>query len=513
MNRTASPHASRRDSGYVLVAMMALIAAMLGTGAAFMQWASDEAQQSQQTEAGMQAYYLAQAGIIETGLNWLNQQQAGLLPSAQQTLGGGTIPGVGDYKDVIVTPVFGTIADPNNFSYSEKYRITAIGEVKAPWWNNSGDPEEKKVQRKAVLYVQVRSFVDYMYLTNYETSISFPGDLVKFFGRDTLWGRTHSNDWIATQNVGGLPVFYDIVSTTKPSFHAISPNPAGQFLGGAPRFNAPQVLLPELADPIRLGAMGNGTFYHEEHMEWRGEINGSVATFFYYPEGTEFDPLNPPNNYQVDCGATPKPCVFIDGKLDLKGEMTASGCEITVGCSEDIRLIDDVMLIGTNRTNGDLPAAALGPDGSIIGIVGEQWIYIANTWENGRENRTGTTADHADIVITAAFVALRGSFQLEQMNDDGDNYTGPSPDERGNIVLTGSNTQYNRGYVHRSNNGGTGYNKVYHYDQRFRYKRPPCFLGATDELGRALFNMTQWGQASEDPIDLNNDPPARVRYN
>lgn len=513
MNRTANPFASRRDSGYVLVAMMALIAAMLGTGAAFMQWATDEAQQSQQTEAGMQAYYVAQAGIIESGMNWLNQQQAGLLPRSEQRLGDGAVPDVGFYRDVRVTPVFGTVSDPNNFSYSEKYRITAIGEVKVPWWDSEGGTEEKVVRRKAVLYVQVRSFVDYMYLTQNETSITFPGDIIRFFGRDTLWGRTHSNDYIATQNVNGLPVFFDIVSTTKESFHPSSPNPAGQFRGGAPRFNAPQVLLPELAEPIRNGANENGTFYTEPGMEWRGVIEGSVATFYYYPEGTEFDPLNPPNNYQVNCASEPKPCVFINGKLDLMGVMDAQFCEITIGCSEDIRLIDDVMLAGTNTTLGTLPAAANTPQGSVIGIVGEKWIYIANTWENGRENRTGTTTDHADIVITAALVALRGSFQLEQMNDAGDNYIGPSPDERGNIVLTGSNTQYNRGYVHRSNNNGTGYNKVYHYDNRFRFRRPPCFLGATDELGRALFNMTQWGQASEDPIDLNNDPPARVRYN
>lgn len=513
MNRTAYQHANRRDGGYVLVAMMALIAALLGTGAAFMQWASDEAQQSQKAEAAMQAYYVAQTGVIEKGLDWLNHQQAGILPRTDQPLGGGSVPGVGRYRDVLVAPVFGSLADPNNFSFSEKYRISAVGEVDVPWWDSDGDAEMDTVERKAVMYVQVRSFVDYMYLTNYETSITFPGDIIRFFGRDTLWGRTHSNDWIATQNVNGLPVFYDIVSTTKPSFHPSSPNPAGQFRGGPPRFNAAPVLLPELADPIRAGATAQGRFYFEEGMEWRGVIDGTQAIFYYYPEGTEFDTIVPPPNYTVDCAAEPPPCVFIDGKLDLKGVMDPVNCEITIGCSQDIRLIDDVMLSGTNPVNGDLPAAAMGSNGSIIGIVSEKWILIANTWENGRENRTGQTADHADIVITAAFVALRGSFQFEQMNDVGDNYIGPNPDERGNIVLTGSNTQWNRGYVHRSNNGGTGYNKVYHYDFRFKYRRPPCFLGATDDLGRALFNIVQWGQASEDPVDMNRTPPLRVRYN
>ncbi|MBL0059974.1 MAG: hypothetical protein IPP40_00340 [bacterium] len=166
------------------------------------------------------------------------------------------------------------------------------------------------------------------------------------------------------------------------------------------------------------------------------------------------------------------------------------------------------MLEGTNMTNGELRDNA----SSIIGIVSEQWIYIANTWENGRENKTGTPPNNHDIVITAAIVSLRGSFQLEQMNDVNDPYISPTnPDERGNIVMTGSITQWRRGYVHRSNRGGTGYNKVYHYDNRFGYRRPPCFLGASDEDGRVLLNMVQWGQASEDPIDVAAQ--RRVRYN
>lgn len=171
-------------------------------------------------------------------------------------------------------------------------------------------------------------------------------------------------------------------------------------------------------------------------------------------------------------------------------------------------LIDNIMLEGTNQTTGELAAEAT----SIIGIVSEQWIYIANTWQNGRQNRTGPPPNNRDIVITAAVVSLRGSFQLEQMNDVGDPYISPIlPDERGNIVLTGSITQWRRGYVHRSNGGGTGYNKVYHYDNRFQYQRPPCFLGATDDDGRVLLNMVQWGQASEDPVDIANN--RRLRYN
>lgn len=497
MIRTSQHTATRRDGGYVLVAMMALVASLLGTGIAFMQWATDEAVQGQHAHARMQAYYVAQAGVIEQGLTWLNQQQAGLLPRTETRLGDGVIPGVGRYKDVRVSPVFGSVDDNSNFSFDEKFRIQAYGIVDSPW-------EERDAKRdtvKAVLYVQVRSFVDYLYLTNYETSATFPGDVVRFFGRDTLWGRVHSNDWIATQNYGGLPVAFDIVSTTKPSFRAGSPNPAFDFRGGPPRFNAPQVRMPELAESIR----NNADYYlSATGEEWYCSINGGHARFYHWPIGTELDTLDAPF---VEVNCSPSACVFVDGKLDMRGVMNATGCKLTVGCSQDIRLIDNVMLQGTNPITGQLPANALGPNGSIIGIVSEQWIYIANTWQNGRENQ----AQGSDIVLTAAIVSLRGSFQLEQMNDVNDPYIGPAPDERGEIVMTGSITQWRRGYVHRSNRGGTGYNKVYHYDSRFRYMRPPCFLGATDDDGRVLLNMVQWGQASEDPVDVAAN--RRLRYN
>ncbi|MCC6477518.1 hypothetical protein IT157_10735 [bacterium] len=506
MIRTQDTPQARRDGGYIMIAMTALVATLLGTGIAFMQWASDEVEQTHHSEAAMQAFYLAQSGIIEKGLAWLEGQQAGLLPRTETILGDGEVRGVGRYRDVRISPVFGSLQDPNNFSFLEKFKITAYGEVEAPWWDEGGNIDAKKVVRKAVLYVQVRSFSDYMYLTDVETSLTFPGDVVRFWGRDTLWGRTHSNDWIATQNVNGLPVFYDIVSTTKPSFRPGSPNPAGQFLGGAPYFNAPYVVLPALAEPIREGAASEGHFYEVVGHEWRAFVNGANLQLYHWPEGTPFDPAVAT---MIPISLGDWPCVFVNnGRMEVLGVMSASNMGLTLGCSDDIRIIDDLMFQGTNMTNGTLPPAC----SSMLGLVGESWIYIANTWENGREGCTGTTPDHCHIVITAALVVLGSSFQFEQMNDVFDPYISPvAPDNRGNIVMTGSITQRYRGYVHRSNLGDTGYGKVYHYDYRFLSQRPPCFLGAEDDEGRALFNITQWGQASEDPVDVARG--RRVRYN
>ncbi|MBK6765248.1 MAG: T9SS type A sorting domain-containing protein [bacterium] len=197
-------------------------------------------------------------------------------------------------------------------------------------------------------------------------------------------------------------------------------------------------------------------------MEWRGVLDSMTLALYYYPTESTFDSLNPPPHHTVDLSQESRVVVFVDGRLALRGEIATQDVELIVGCSANIRLIDDVMIAGTDMVHGTIP----GNSSSRLAIASEGDIIIADTWENGRANRTGPMADHADIVITALIFALGGSFTFEDMNDVGDNYIGPVPDERGNIVMTGGVTQSRRGYVHRSNNGGTGYNKVYHYDGR-----------------------------------------------
>jgi len=130
----------------------------------------------------------------------------------------------------------------------------------------------------------------------------------------------------------------------------------------------------------------------------------------------------------------------------------------------------------------------------MLGLISEQKIVIKDTYANGRaDSQAGS-----DITITAALVALGESFTFEHQNDTDDTYrfcTGDnagSDDERGIIRLRGSVTQHRRGYVHRSNCGGTGYEKDYVYDNRLRNTAPPCFIEAVDENGSGLFDIVQW---------------------
>jgi hypothetical protein len=196
-------------------------------------------------------------------------------------------------------------------------------------------------------------------------------------------------------------------------------------------------------------------------------------------------------------------CVFVDGPLSLAGLVQGSW---TVGCSKDIYLIDDIRYTCLNLNTYLVPSDC----NDYLGLVSETRVIIANTWANGRENQF----QGQDIIINAAIVALgdtTGSFTFDQQNDTWDAYIGPSPDERGQIHLNGSVTQRFRGYVHRSNRGGTGYLKDYKYDYRFLTQRPPCFMDAVDQSGRALFDIVQWGQAVENPTDIRDNK--RVLYN
>jgi len=321
-----------------------------------------------------------------------------------------------------------------------------------------------------MLGTQLFAMDNFFWLTQFETSQQFPGDISRFFGRDTLWGPVHSNDWIATQNVGGLPTSYVRVTTSKPNFRAGSPNPAMHFLGGAPVFNAREIPFPASLIYLRQTAQAQNQFLIVEGHEWYGSVNGDQVRFYHYPEGTARDTTT---DEFVDLALNSfRTVIFVDGRLDLRGVLAVQGCQLLLGCSQDIRLVDNLMIEGTNTTNGSLPAGVT----SRIAIASEHNIVVANTWENGRENKTGTPPNNRDIVVTGYIFAIGGSFQFEQMNDVNDPYISPTnPDERGNLVMTGGITQYYRGYVHRSNRGGTGYNKVYHYDERNRRWRTGVF--------------------------------------
>jgi hypothetical protein len=234
-------------------------------------------------------------------------------------------------------------------------------------------------------------------------------------------------------------------------------------------------------------------------------------------------PLDSTDVWDVQIPTTERMCIFSDGPLEIRGHFSG---QVTIGSAADIRLIDDIVYDDAQFPEG----RPTNPEQSrnLLGIVSEGNVVVANTIENGRNNSSGrglaeTRRQVSSITITAAIVALGESFTFEQQNDPNTGYLcivpcgctpdgrGGGPDDRGTIYLYGSLTQMRRGYVHRSNCSSTGYLKHYRYDKRFLTSRPPCFFDISDEDGRALFNVVQWGQGYEFPPDVEHSNV--VRYN
>jgi hypothetical protein len=497
----------RTEGGFVLVAAMALIAVLLATAVAYTRWSTDESLQSADAAAGMQAYYLGQMGIVERGFMWLRTQPAGELPNTEIVLPGRQVPDFGSYSTVTIR-YLPSYQEGNFWALQRRFRISSVGTVRIPVFHN-GRNDYKDVKRMAVLYVEVRNFVDYMYLSDNE--LTRQGERISFWSWDTLQGRVHSNSEIAIMQ---SPVFYDQVSTTACDFFrgtGYSP----RFLGPPPIFRAAKVEIPELADSLREGAAGQGHFYDYPGETVRAVFSGANVTFYRWTTGTPFDSTV---QWDVDIAQQPPgTCIFVNGPLEIKG--TVHGL-VTIGSAGTLRIMDDIKyaegLVGAVG-GWYIPDDQLANYNNVLGIVSEGDVKVANTPENGRENSAGpgqnqTNPNRTSVVITAAIVALGESFTFENQNDPDSGYVSTSsPDNRGTIYLFGSVTQKRRGYVHRTNNGSTGYAKQYLYDRRLRTHRPPCFFSVTDEHGHALFNVVQWGQGVEYPpaVQAGNV----VRYN
>jgi hypothetical protein len=513
-NQTNRPQG--RQSGFVLPAVMALVAVLLATGIAFMRWSTDEAFQSREVKAAMQAYYLGQMGIVEEGFTYLRGLQESSLPLGETILPGKIVQGVGRYSETRIVRLTSGEGAGDFWAQDRRYRISCIGLVQVPFFSN-GVATYKNVQRKAVMYVEVRSFADYMYLTDKEMT-NF-GDRIKFFNGDTLDGRVHSNSEIAIMQ---RPVFTDLVSTTEEDFwQGAGYNP--DFRGPPPFFRAPKVEIPSVAERLRGGAAAQGNFFSFPGKSYFARFSPGQVIMAKWDTGTPPDTMT--DRWSISINQ--KTCIFTTGPLDICGIVQG---EVTIGSEQVVRIVDDIRYQDVD--NYGRWTSSAGTHANFLGIVSENDVKVANTIANGRNNSSGgglgqTNQTLTSCVITAAIVALGESFTFEEQNDPDSGYVcitpcgctpngaGGGPDDRGYLYILGSVTQMRRGYVHRSTCSSTGYLKSYHYDQRLKNHRPPCFLDATDESGRALFNLVQWGQGREWRPDEKGrgDNFKPVRYN
>lgn len=467
------------DEGNILIMSVVITALLVATGLGYMKWAADERWDSAYEEATVQAYFLAQRGVIEQGLQFLRTREPGDLPQGTVLLPSAVVPDVGLYYDTKVRRVV-SLGGGSVFQRSDTYDVYSTG--RTTFVNHKlGNREygrDIRVERTATMRARLRSFANYMYLTNLEKT-SF-NEIIWFWTPDTLYGRTHSNDFIGLKY---SPHFYGPISTSQDRFLEYQASP---YFFYDPQFSVPPVYFPTEATSIRNAAnpwvdSRNGTM-----MTWikmRGEAGIDI---FQYPLGTpQADSLiahiNPPN-WQA---------MFVDGECEIEGDLAGT---LTIGSRGNMWLVDNVRYVGANRYTGMFDEEGMI---NMLGLVSEANIIIKDNWVNGREDGVEVApGDHNrhSIVINAGMVALGESFTFEHQNDDWELYQGPTPDERGYIYLKGAVTQWRRGYVHRSNHVGTGYGKSYNYDFRFDRRPPPYYLEATDESGHGLFDIISWGE-------------------
>ena len=465
-----------QDEGNILILSVVMVALLIASGMGYMKWAVNERWDSAFEEATVQAYFLAQTGLIEKGLQYLRTREPQDLPQGTVVLTPGYIPGVGSYHSAYIRRVT-ELSGGSVFQRTDTYDVFATG--RAEFVNHElgskqyGD--KVPVDRTATMRTRLRSFANYMYLTKYEKTIY--DEVIWFWEQDTLYGRVHSNDYIGLLR---RPVFYGPVSTSQDRFIERNANPYFEY---DPMFNVAPVYFPETANSIRNAAASSGKFISSRDGQFMTRLILSEIEIlaYQYPMGTPFSFEEAHVVFRQDNPVWD--AIFVDGEVEIYGTMR--GC-LTIGSAGNMWLIDNIQYFGSDP-DGQFEEESMF---SILGLVSEKNIIIKDTFANGRANQT----QGASIVITAGMVALGESFTFENQNDDWDLYQGPTPDERGTIHLKGAVTQVRRGYVHRSNHIGTGYGKDYHYDFRFDRRPPPYYLEAVDENGHGLFDIVSWGE-------------------
>jgi hypothetical protein len=478
------------DDGNILIMAVVIVGLLVATGLGYMQWSSDERYDSAYEEATIQAFFLAQTGLIEQGLTFLRTREPTDLPQGTVLLPSGVVPNVGIHYNNRVSRVM-ALGSGNVFQRTDTYDLYSTGRTEFANQHiaNRDFGRPKKVERTATMRARLRSFANYMYLTNIEQT-QFD-EIIWFWTPDTLWGRTHSNDFIGLKY---SPTFFGPVSTCKDRF--IYNQPGNIHFEYPPMFNVPPVYFPTTATSIRRAANPFISDHSGRFMTWLRMRGAAGIDVFQYPLGLApreslIAHLNPPN-WQA---------MFIDGQCEIEGVLSGT---LTIGSAGDMWLIDDIRYDGSNVRTGffgdDTPME--GGMVNMLGLVSEKNVIIADNNKNGKADGIHVSPNdwgRHSIAINAGIVALGESFTFQHQNDDFEAYQGPTPDERGWIYLKGAVTQWRRGYVHRSNHGtgqgnGTGYGKAYHYDFRFDRRPPPYYLEALDENGHGLFDIVSWGE-------------------
>ena len=320
------------------------------------------------------------------------------------------------------------------------------------------------------IYLQARPLSFYSYVTNFETTPF--NEIIWFWMPDTLFGWTHSNDYIGLKY---SPHFYGPISTSQDRFIYYQADPYFEY---EPIFNAPPVYFPrnythlyDRADPVIED--------HGGHFMTRVFLQGEDGIRIYQHRRG----IDAQDSLIETLGVPDQQIIFVDGQVEVHGVLVGT---LTIVSTGNMWLMDNIIYEGADPCNSWFEEDETD---HFLGLVSERNIIIKDNTVNGRGdgwNQARDDFEQHSIAINGSLVALGESFTFEHQNDENDPYQGPTPDERGRVHIKGSIAQYRRGYMKRSNHIGTGYDKTYSYDYRLEHRGPPGLLLSdyTDFVGR-----------------------------
>ncbi len=283
--------------------------------------------------------------------------------------------------------------------------------------------------------IKKQTFAGFMYFT--DTDISVNDDQVRFWGRDEIWGRVHSNTDIVLSTIS-QPLFHDFVSCAgdiiMQSGEPANLEDTSIFEDGA-EDNVPFIEYNPVAVTIRENGRhleGHDILYvrvdGSNHVMCEAIINDLPAETLhvynsYPPYGPVGDSLmsnvvvlqdtlwNPPTTSSLSDGA-----IFTHSELWIKGNF---GGKQTWASEDDLYLVGDVTLVNTpvgdppdgyNEAQDAYTGAVNRTD--FVGLVSEKRIFIKYAYFNPEEqelsweNCGDEAVEESGIYIYAAMAAL-----------------------------------------------------------------------------------------------------------
>jgi hypothetical protein len=349
-----------------------------------------------------------------------------------------------------------------------------------------------KLKRSIVASFRRRSFLDFLYFTDFETTdpINYPASLqswaqtycgdkyrikrddscqeIQFADADAIKGPFHTNDNILTC---GTPEF----GRSSADSIEFGPAPAwtnvgGSSCAGSPVFKGPtrvgvkNLTMPPTNASLQTLATSGGLSYTGKTTIRFNATNVTVTNPYTTPK-TQTVPY--PGNGVIyvksgagGCGTPPPPSSADYSEPDSCGNVYISG---TYTSSMTIASANDVIIRPpTGTSNGDV----IGSGTSVLGLIAFNFVRIYHPVDLGDNPcKDNISPVMNNVRIDAAILSLKHSFTVDN-HDCGA--------KLGNLTVNGAIAQKYRGPVGTTAN--TGFVKDYNYDDVLRYRSPPFFL-------------------------------------